>query len=349
MYKTLDQWFGSPIKTNNTITAKIIFYFDSITMQSKWLHEKPKDIRFTTVIKWNKARSSLQYDDEKKQTHSVMPIEVCTNLKQTHKYLIPIEKTYSKRHITYLKSNLQKCIRRQLSEKAIKTAYHMIKVDLNEFLRRLCIIVFEDVKLHESYSTLVWLMVATSKQDVIFRPTKEMIDWLLGLVNTLCNINEADEADESEEKYKLTDFNEYDLLYSLQLRMSYGGMRGDVEMLDDFTTLWYNRFRKNIPCDKTQVNLIDSDTIRTLTFNDWKLEGENMSGIDYHCAPQIAETLAKEYNCKEYEVKSAIWNCSSGINKRKPNHKSDKNIEVWNKIELRFYEHQANLLRKYIK
>jgi hypothetical protein len=345
MHKTLDHWFKVEAP-HDVVTHKQIFYFDSITMDSKWLYEKNPDIkiRFSTIIKWNKARSSLENEDKYKKVQSVVPITLCTNLSQKDQYFLPPEMKYNKKHITFLKSNLQKCIRRQLNEKAIRTAYHLIKIDINEFLRRLCIIILEDVKLHECYSTIVWLMAITSSTKVIFRLTKNVIDWLLGVIDTLCNINECDAAPESEVKYKLTEFNDYDLLYSLQFRMSYGGMRGDVEMLNDFTSLWYDRFKNNEKCSTVPIKLIDSSKVKPLSFEDWKLEGDNMAGIDYHCAPFIVGNIAKEHNYTETEIKSAIWNCSSKINTRKPNKKSDKSIEIWNKIEQTLYKLQGFLL-----
>lgn len=318
MYKTLDQWFAPP--DTEVKTQKTFFYFDSETMESKWLLKKPKQTTFTTIVKWNKV-----------------PIMLCTNLSQEHQYEIPKEKKYNIKQLSYFKSNLQKCIRRQLHDKAIKTAYHMIKLDISEFIRRLTIIIIEDVKLHESYSTLVWLMAALSTTKNTFKPNKYIIDWLLGLVNTLCNINDYDvvgyENDKNKYVNNITDFNDYDLIYSLILRASYGGMYYDVNMLNYFVGLWFERFKNGENCNQAIIELIDSKSIKPLTMDDWKLDGDNMAGIDFHCMPPILEQLTKEYEYDEKDIKKTIWNCSSGINKRKPVEYTDKNIEIWNKIE----------------
>jgi len=336
MYKTLDQWFMTPEEQKNTISQKTIFYFDSDTMETKWLFKKPKGITYTTIVKWNKV-----------------PIMLCTNTPQDHKYEIPKDKVYNIKQISYFKSNLQKCIRRQLNEKAVKTAYHMIKLDMSEMLRRLTVIVLEDVKFHTSYSTLVWLMAVMSTTKEVFKPTKNIIDWLLGVVNTLCEINEYDnvgyENDKNKYKDHITDFNDYDLLYSLLLKCSYGGMYYDINMLNYFVGLWFERFENGEKCNEHIIELIDSSKIKPLIMNDWKLDGDNMCGIDFHCYPPFLEILSKEYNYTEKEVKKAIWDCSSGINHRKLNEITEKDQEVWDKIKERYYELQNGVFNKYLK
>lgn len=336
MYKTLDQWFMTPEDQKNIIQQKTIFYFDHNTMESSWLHKKPKEVTYTTIVKWNHV-----------------PIMLCTNTPQDHKYEIPKDKVYNVKQISYFKSNLQKCIRRQLNEKAIKTAYHMIKLDMSEMLRRLTVIVLEDVKFHISYSTLVWLMTVMLSTKEVFRPDKKIIDWLLGVVNTLCEINEFDnvgyENDKNKYKDKITEFNDYDLLYSLLFRCSYGGMYYDINMLNYFVGLWLERFKNGERCDEHIIELIDSSKINSLTLNDWKLDGNNMVGVDFHCYPPFLEILSKEYNYTEKEIKKAIWDCSSGINYRNLNEKTEKDIEVWDKIRERYFELQHGVFNKYLK
>lgn len=334
MYKTLDQWFSPPgveIKTQKTI-----FYFDYETMTSSWLFKKPKEVKYTTIVKWNKV-----------------PIMLCTNLPQDHKYEIPKDKKYNVKQISYFKSNLQKCIRRQLNEKAVKTAYHMIKLDISEFLRRLTVIILEDVKFHKSYSTLVWLMSVMLSTKEVFKPNKQIIDWLLGVVNTLCNITEYDKVDYENDKNKykdnITDFNDYDLLYTLLYRTSYGGMYYDINMLNYFVGLWFKRFENDEKCNQAEVELVDSSKVKSLTMEDWKLDGENMAGVDFHCAPYILEILSKEYGYSEKELKRSIWDCSSGINYRKPTEETVKDIEIWNKIRDKYFELQHGIFNKYLK
>jgi|688.fasta_scaffold227175_3 hypothetical protein len=327
MAPTLDYWFG-----NNTHNNKTIFYFDSNTMNAKWLYKKdlPKDVSYSTIIKWNGVS-----------------INVCSNLSQTHKYIIPQDTNYSTKQITFLKSLLQKCIRRQLNDQTIKTAYHLIKINIVEFLRRITIIIIEDVILHESYSILVWLMIAVSTKNK-FLPDKNIIDWLLGLVNTLCNIKEFGEIGYDSNKYDISNLDDHDILYSLQLRINYGGMDCDMKMLNYITDLWLKKFKAGEQYNCECIKAIDSNEIKNLTISDWKLDGDNMVCIDFHCAPYILDTLSNKHNYSLEEIKSAIWNCSSSINYRKSNIKTQYDLKIWKIIESDFYKLQKNIFNKYI-
>ena len=333
MQKTIDQWFQSSDhdqESPSKNTQRTIFYFNAKTMESQWLYQQPDHIRFSLNIKWNKV-----------------PITICTNLPQKDDYQIPGENKYNLKHMTFLKSNLQKCVRRGLNEKAIKTAYHMMKLNLNEFLRRIAIIVLEDVTLHSSFSTIVWLTAATSSKKFPFKPTKHIIDWLLGVVDLLCNIKEADKIKKDKKEYSLTELNDYNLLYSLQLRKSYGGMGGDMNMLNYFTGYWLEKFKKDEKCNETEIKLIDSSTITMLKLDEWKLDGENCCGIDFHCAPYIIDNLSKKYGYSEGELKTVIWNCSSGINYRKKNYISKNDSDIWDKIKEDYFKEQSMIVNKF--
>ena len=57
-----------------------------------------------------------------------------------------------------LKSNLQKCIRRGYTDKALRTANQYMEVNMVSFLRRISVIILEDVVLHESFNVIMWLI-----------------------------------------------------------------------------------------------------------------------------------------------------------------------------------------------
>lgn len=331
----LDFWFGSAEDKLKLSKQKNVFYFDSKTMKSCWLNEKPSNVTFSLIIKWNKV-----------------PITICTNCPQDHNYKIPKENKYNDKHMTFIKSNLQKCVRRKLNEKAVKTAYHMIKLNLNEFVRRISIIIIEDVILHECYSTICWLIAATASKKSIFKPTKNIIDWLLGVVNTLCNIKEFDNNyKDNTTQYDMDAFANYDILHSLLFRINFGGMQGDMKMLNSIIGVWLKRFNKGQKCNCEEVKLIDSDNVKILKLEEWKLDDKNnCAGIDFHCAPYIITKIAEKYNSySDGEIKSCIWNCSSKINFRKNNKTTQKNIEIWKVIETEFYRMQNDILDRHIK
>ena len=64
-------------------------------------------------------------------------------------------------------------------DKSIKIAKHIIDLDISSLLRRLPIIMFEDVIPHSSLPILIWLLIASSKG---FEFKTIMIQWLLGVV-----------------------------------------------------------------------------------------------------------------------------------------------------------------------
>ena len=67
------------------------------------------------------------------------------------------------KNVPMMKSLLQKAIRRGEKEISIKAANHLIRMDLPAFLRRLPIIIVEDVELFREFNIVVWLMVIQSK------------------------------------------------------------------------------------------------------------------------------------------------------------------------------------------
>jgi hypothetical protein len=64
--------------------------------------------------------------------------------------------------LSICKSVLQKAIRRGHPLVAVWLSYFMMQRLFVEFIRRLCIIIIEDVMLHPDYGVPVWMMGASS-------------------------------------------------------------------------------------------------------------------------------------------------------------------------------------------
>ena len=155
---------------------------------------------------------------------------ICGNISdKLIEYYPSPKKKYTKNQ--YLQSHLQKSIRRKDTFKSIKTAKHLIDLDLITFLRRLPIIMLEDVVIHESISVIVWLMIAINKG---FRIRCDMVKWLLGVVYYLSNENHKQEY--LTENIQDSIINEKhinkDILLPLRFRKCYGGMKGDMNMIE---------------------------------------------------------------------------------------------------------------------
>ncbi len=332
---TFDQF----IKVTSKHPFKRYFYLDwtQEKPRAKWLATRPNNISFEANVKWRDRRRD---------------IVVCGyNLEQL--YDPPFEIKYN--NISLLKSHLQKCVRRQLTDKALKTSWHMIKMDLNEFIRRLPIIMIEDVQLHESMTTLVWLMSAISKG---YEPSESQIHWVMGLVKFLCEhptfdrpdcdsghgkssgsvpqlIKKIDESDAS--------IQQKDILYSMLFRQAYGGMKGDMNMFYNYTEEWLHRFENGNNVPSTEILPYNPDNLTDLDLSELEI-----SAVDFHCFPRLLTMIVDEYpDLDETSARICIWECNSKINTRIDYHTDQKWIDMWKKIKDTFGTMQATLLDKY--
>src|SRR3989338_645292 len=164
----LNKWVTIKDEQGNTVKPyPTFFYLDWKERNAHWLTEdsKPSKPTFIAKVKW-------------KQFHEVTVI-VCTHHVPdlTEYYKDQIRSNYS--NVSYLKSHLQKCVRRSNTYKAIKTAYHLFELDQLEFLRRLSIIAVEDALPLNGYSVLVWFIAAVSNG---YKMSKAQFAWCLGYV-----------------------------------------------------------------------------------------------------------------------------------------------------------------------
>ena len=141
-------------------------WIDKRPTRIELLKERPDDVNYECDFRIKKDKYVL-----------------CGNINQSFvQYYPPPKLEYTKNQ--YLLSHLQKSVRRMDDIKAVQTSKHLIDLDIKAYLRRLPIIMLEDVTLHESLSIIVWLMIAESKK-FIFK--QEIIKWLLGIPYYLCH------------------------------------------------------------------------------------------------------------------------------------------------------------------
>jgi hypothetical protein len=229
--------------------------------------------------------------------------------------------TYS---IPLVKSNLQKAIRRGDTVIAIQSAIALIQSSPMELLRRLPIIYIEDVCLMDSYSIVVWLMMA----DKDYGPLKPRdIDILLHIVKSLCTCMTYFPYKKNDYNYAFTHeslLSERDEILSIYYRSLYGGMHGDMQMLK--TSIDYYRTHPG-EIMKTEYNTIDYSQI----------EPEIdilMEAIDFHPYPQMLHMLQQRTRLPKDTIKEYIWFVESGYNIRKPEiHTEYKFSPIWTKIE----------------
>ena len=340
---SIHSFFPTLKKDGTTLELRRFFYLHwsnqySPKMQAVWLHERPKDVNYIEEMKWNQVR----------KTHTFYLCGYFPDLKES-RFDIPHEPKY--KNIANLKSHLQKSIRKGNEQLALSSAIHIIKMNPIELLRRLPIIMIEDVILHESFPTLIWLMVAVSNG---FRLKKYMYEWILGVIyviskiETYDRIEYIDDIDKDRLIHQLESYNrlkndsEISILYSMHIRIAYGGMECDMRMFQQYSHKWFQRFEmkteKDIQMNQTKIRNILFTSVKWLELDDW-----DITAIDFHCAPKLIEFMQKRFpHIDENEMKRLIWENASSINYRiiKPVYQS----ELWNEIKSHLQRTQKYLL-----
>ena len=260
---------------------------------------------------------------------------ICGNINpEFNTYYGSPRKYYSKNQ--YLLSHLQKCVRRMEPVKSVKTAKHLIDLDLISFLRRLPIIMLEDVSIHSSLPVIIWLMIAVSKKFII---KHEMVKWLLGVVYYLSNeYTKTDYLNKDIEEFQwdpqLYSESTNNILKTLQFRKCYGGMKGDMNMIEYYIGLIVSQKIKvldeKIPLIKT--------VMEPLSKKEWIYQAN-----DFHCNKYILNMVYQYYPYLGHDyIKKLIWNFSSSTNNRKLVEHDQKDYEEWIKIKNRVKAIQKN-------
>lgn len=339
---------------NNINSIKKYFYLSwdneyRPNEQAVWLDKKPEKINFIEEIQSNYIYKGYVF-------------YLCGYFKDYDEPIYNLSKETKFKNAFFLKSHLQKSIRKQNDSLAIQTSYHLLKLDHVELLRRISIIMIEDVKVHESFTTIIWLMIALSNDKKSnsksnsnnfssnnkFRMKKYIYEWVLGVIYTLCQINEINNLQKIEYKkedesrinktniqlfnsYHQHDKEIYSILYSIHIRISFGGLNGDIEMLKNFA----DNINNNINIKKNIYKIINKTPIRLIKIYVKELEIDDIdyTAIDYHCNSNFLEYIHKKFpNIEIEELKKIIWHHSSGINYR-ISKSSNYNIEKWNEIK----------------
>ena len=127
----------------------------------------------------------------------------------------------------FLKSHLQKCVRRHENKLAVRSSLELIKIDQNDFIRRLPIIMIEDSNIFSTLPSIIWFMVAISKG---YKLTDMDVKWLLGCVRNISKCKSKLNYNNLKEP-ALLESNNNIFNNCILLRINYGGMKGDMTML----------------------------------------------------------------------------------------------------------------------
>jgi hypothetical protein len=301
---------------------------------------------------------------------------------------------HSRLSVPVLKSILQKSIRRRRPLPSVKVAMELADKSLGELLRRLPIIVLEDSTLHPDFDLLVWLMMAHSKEYSI---PPSILPRVFEIIFEICSCPWVDscssvtpEVDDppkdignSPSTASLTSLHEEfvthelpshssSLIWAMLARAEYGGMKGDIQMLRSFATVWRTRFESGDQCPKLNLNwALVPATIHERTRNrahqlvselcrnrlhQLTLKDISVQGIDFHCSSiiehllsdepfrelcldllKLNEPLAVSSSQLPSVLKQCLWDFSAGVNRRQPleggQHEPSENLlNFWNEL-----------------
>jgi len=293
---SLTKWV-SILRPNGTGVSRgvpSVFYLDWKKRETRWLSSVPPGDLYKTYIKWNDYR---------------LTVCVCTDRTTENLHHIQPEITYT--NVAYLKSHLQKCVRRMKSALALKTFRHFFSIDPIGAIRRLSVIMVEDVTLMKSIGPLIWFTAALSKD---YQLTDSQVCWLYGLVKVLSEYPQQDILDQHNGDVKLHRIHSsgmteeiHNILVTLQFRMSYGGMKGDQRLFNRTTMTVLRRLNVADPA----IPLITPPRV-ALKLEEWLL-----AGLDFHCVTSMVNILMDKYDdFTEDQIRAAIWHCSSSYNPR---------------------------------
>jgi len=321
------------------------FYLDWNKKKAEWrtIQNSPdqKKLKFTSTVRWKELKN--------------LNINICTNYLESDADFTALEFENQYSNVSYLKSHLQKSIRRSDVWRTLKTAYHMMLLDLQSFLRRLGIIAIEDSVPVDGFNMLVWFTAAVSKG---YKLSSTQKCWCLGyamklaeskLYDPIASIT-ANEFDITKNKLYRLSQEHADLIYSLQFRKAYGGMGGDKLMLNIASNKWIDRFNTGIDVSYLLVVVpFVLPPIEMLDQNEWIL-----AAIDYHCCPSIVNNILMAYDdLTEDIVRKAIWHYSSSVTNKQccdgtpfvADNKTEELHKVWIRIRKKFLNMAAYMLK----
>ena len=323
---------------------------------AEWLEEKPKNITWQQIIKWKNVGDIIICCTDNKTffEEDSKDINIETQLRMINRRVWDEKKSL----MNFLKSHLQKCFRRKKNIEALRSSYEMMLININELLRRVCIIIFEDVQLKDYFPTMVWLMGAVSKgfilqsyhinlelkfiNDLCLEDKYTNLDELNNYHNYFKSVNVRNLLLEIESNECLTD-EQKSLIYSIGLRIGFGGREGDMKMIFDYAQIWYNRFKLYNKVQNPEINIAKMDKIKSnfvsiqfcqnnrfKTIEDFVYQGVDMNSY-FKIIPEIYEEIDHHYTLKEIE--ETVWFLSSGWNVRKPPNYTQEMSFCWEEIK----------------
>ena len=222
-------------------------------------------------------------------------------------------------NLSFLKSNLQKAIRRQETTIALHTTMKMIvHGGIIELLRRLTIITWEDVMLNIYYPSIVWLFIAISSKT--YQATNDDVVFIYSYVAYLCELDEVNGYDGAyNESISFPQLCHNTMALALYLRLQYGGFTSERCGMND---LIRRVLENNIIISEKEMMIIEPYELIQVDIID--------AAIDFHCFPSMIKKIHERIPfISEDVIKKAIWTFDSSVNHRIVCEYHTEEMEQW--------------------
>lgn len=331
---SIEKWFVSSVQSP-PLPEKRVLYLEWLSTtrpnRLEWLTTPPPGCNVECTVK---LRGAFEVTVAGKLTGKPNedPFRDLSNLTKKGDY-----REYA--NVSFLKSHLQKAVRLKQEGLAIRTAFHLMRLNFLEFCRRFVIIAVEDACVHRDLTILVWFMMLGTTSTRYLDVTK--VRYLLGIVRVVTLSSERDwlGTHPVPPSFKVAEMWEaigttladrealQTVIWACIVRRCYGGMRGDLDMF----TIICQQALEGHKFHFLEDRVIPARILTYLAPKDCLL-----SAYDFHVVPSLPKRVCEEYpDLTEATVKRVIWVCSSCINPRTPHPEANypNHIEVWKKIQ----------------
>lgn len=253
-------------------------------------------------------------------------------------------KRIGKISIPFIKSNLQKGIRRKEHDVVYQSLLWLLSEDKISVLRRLPIIMIEDTILFQQIEIIIWLMIA-DKEYILREGDVEII---LCIVKNMIEENGYFNYERNIEDNKIDDIKgiENDTLRSLAYREKYGGMKGDMKLINK--AIHYYMKNKYLIVEVKEYDM--REIMEKYEELDCVYIDILWEAIDFHCYPFILSNISDKTGYTREMIKEYIWYSDSAWNERKELTKRKSNEykkkEEWIIIENELEKERKKIIEK---
>ena len=253
-------------------------------------------------------------------------------------YKIPKETKYQ--NYDLLKYHFKVCIKNNIADLSIITSMHMIKINIKKFIYDLIFLMIENDNIHESITTLIWLLFALDNLN--FKIQIFHVEWLLGIVYILSipNLkNKNKNKNNNKSNYyinctkKLEDYKDIiNTITKLVLYLNWS-IQNYTILHDKLNNIKLTNYSPKIFYEIRPISI----AVDELNLSDWVMES-----ITPNVFPNLPYLLYNKFGMSEKYIYELI--IYYYIEK---NIKNNKTINDWNNIKNYFNKLQFYLLEKH--